>query len=266
MKAPQKPKCPRCYSETPHPACDRETGLIDVEEVYAGRTITRAFVCPQLAELAKDEERKAVIGRVLSDFAMPARYASASLDSPPAGRAYLEAYTIAEKWLADARRRWSVLVLTGGNGAGKTHLACAIGNRAGEQRLCVAFRSTVDFLQRLKNSYNADTTDTERDIVNAAMASDLLILDDWGKHFLTEWSDNMLFHLVDKRYGAGLPVVLTINSGATTATDPEIRSAIGSRLRHEMTQISLPNKDLRARAASTASPQETTLAVEAATA
>jgi DNA replication protein DnaC len=103
------------------------------------------------------------------------------------------------------------LVLKGGYGCGKTHLAAAIGNQRLASGHSVLFVSTPDLLDHLRATYgpNAQTSYDQRfeQVRNAPM----LILDDLGTQSNTDWAQEKLYQIFNHRYNARLPTVVTTN-------------------------------------------------------
>lgn len=106
------------------------------------------------------------------------------------------------------------LVLTGGYGSGKTHLAAAIANaRRAMGDHNVLFIVVSDLLDHLRATYAPDSHvsyDTRLDQVRNAP---LLILDDLGTHSATPWAQEKLYQIFNYRYNARLPTVITIADG-----------------------------------------------------
>jgi len=116
------------------------------------------------------------------------------------------------------------LLLQGGYGCGKTHLAAAIANFAVGMGVPTLFLTVPDLLDTLRFAYNdQDTTFEQRfdEIRNAK----LLVLDDFGTQNATGWAQEKLFQIVNYRYINKLPTVVTTN----LALD-EIEARIRSRL------------------------------------
>lgn len=102
------------------------------------------------------------------------------------------------------------LVLQGGYGCGKTHLAAAIANFAVDLGVPTLFITVPDMLDTLRFSYgNAETSFEER--FEEIRRSPLLILDDFGTQNATPWAQEKLFQIVNFRYINHLPLVLTTN-------------------------------------------------------
>jgi len=119
-------------------------------------------------------------------------------------------------------RGW--LLLQGGYGCGKTHLAAAVANFVVEMGVPTLFLTVPDLLDTLRFSYDSeDTTFEERfdEIRNAQ----LLVLDDFGTQNATGWAQEKLFQIINYRYINKLPLVVTTNLGLD-----EVEARIRSRL------------------------------------
>lgn len=133
------------------------------------------------------------------------------------------------------------LLLQGGYGCGKTHLAAAVANFAVDMGVPTLFLTVPDLLDTLRFAYDSeDTTFEERfdEIRNAK----LLVLDDFGTQNATGWAQEKLFQIVNYRYINKLPTVVTTN----LALD-EIEARIRSRLADPelVTQVRINAPDFR---------------------
>lgn len=118
-------------------------------------------------------------------------------------RAHNQAQQFAQK--ADG---W--LLLQGGFGCGKTHLAAAIANFTVGVGVPTLFITVPDLLDALRFTYdNPESTFEQRfeEIRNAP----ILILDDFGTQNATAWAQEKLFQILNYRYINRLPVVVTTN-------------------------------------------------------
>jgi DNA replication protein DnaC len=116
------------------------------------------------------------------------------------------------------------LLLQGGFGCGKTHLAAAIANYAVGMGVPTLFLTVPDLLDTLRFSYDSEDTTFEKRFDEIRDAS-LLVLDDFGTQNATAWAQEKLFQIVNYRYINKLPLVVTTN----LALD-EIEARIRSRL------------------------------------
>ncbi|MEO8354276.1 MAG: ATP-binding protein [Chloroflexota bacterium] len=116
------------------------------------------------------------------------------------------------------------LLLQGGYGSGKTHLAAAIANFAVGMGVPTLFLTVPDLLDALRFAYGAeDTTFEERfdQIRNAK----LLVLDDFGTQNATGWAQEKLFQIINYRYINKLSTVITTNL-SLDEIEPRIRSRL----------------------------------------
>ncbi|MEM7343014.1 MAG: ATP-binding protein [Chloroflexota bacterium] len=141
------------------------------------------------------------------------------------------AYDIAVEF-AENPQGW--LVLLGGYGCGKTHLAAAIANAKinfGQQALFVVVPDLLDHLRATYSPHSATTYDERFEEVRSAP---LLILDDLGAHSSTPWAQEKLFQIFNHRYNAQLPTVVTSNHELeeidirirSRVTDPDLAQII----------------------------------------
>ncbi len=116
------------------------------------------------------------------------------------------------------------LLLQGGYGCGKTHLAAGIANFAVSMGVATLFLTVPDLLDSLRFSYDSEDTTFEQrfdEIRNAP----LLVLDDFGTQNATPWAQEKLFQIINYRYINKLPLVVTTNLDMD-----EIEARIRSRL------------------------------------
>jgi DNA replication protein DnaC len=125
------------------------------------------------------------------------------------------------------------LLLQGGFGCGKTHLAAAIANFVVGMGVPTLFLTVPDLLDTLRFSFDSEDTTFEQrfdEIRNAP----LLVLDDFGTHNATAWAQEKLFQIVNYRYINKLPMVVTTNLDLdevdarirSRLADPELVSAV----------------------------------------
>ena len=103
------------------------------------------------------------------------------------------------------------LVLTGAVGCGKTHLAAAIKNERDEEGAETLFKTIPDLLDYLRATYAPDSNVTYDRGFDAIRNAKVLILDDYGAHSSTPWAEEKLFQLLNYRFNARLPTVITTN-------------------------------------------------------
>lgn len=117
------------------------------------------------------------------------------------------------------------IVFVGVNGCGKTHLAAAIGNYQLEKGKSVIFVFVPDLLDHLRSTFSPDSKVTYDELFERVKQAPLLILDDFGEQASTPWAQEKLYQLINHRYNARLPTVIT-----TCLTLEDMETRIASRL------------------------------------
>jgi DNA replication protein DnaC len=102
------------------------------------------------------------------------------------------------------------LLLQGGFGCGKTHLAAAIANFTVGLGVPTLFITVPDLLDALRFTYNNPESTFEQRFEEIRTAP-LLIMDDFGTQNATAWAQEKLFQILNYRYINRLPLVVTTN-------------------------------------------------------
>jgi DNA replication protein DnaC len=109
------------------------------------------------------------------------------------------------------RRIGTWLLFMGHVGAGKSHLCAAVINhlvRAGRSAL---FTKAPRLLREIKETFNRDSEITQSEIIRRLGGLDLLVIDEVGVQFGTDTERMILYEILDLRYEAMRPVILTTN-------------------------------------------------------
>ena len=148
---------------------------------------------------------------------------SRRINLPPEQRQNLgEAFRRAKEF-AEGPDGW--LVLLGEHGCGKTHLAAAIANHRVRNGQPAHFVVVPDFLDHLRLTFSPDSRVGYDELFEQVRKTPLLILDDFGEQSGTPWAQEKLYQIINYRYNARLPTVIT-----TCLSLDEIESRISSRL------------------------------------
>ncbi len=139
---------------------------------------------------------------------------------------------------AAAPRGW--LVLTGVNGCGKTHLAAAIANELAERAQTEAmFVVAPDLLDYLRASFSPQATTPYDRRFDEVKRAPLLVLDDLGTESATAWAREKFFQLLNHRYSAHLPTVITTTI-LPDKIDPWLRTRMFDTSRCQFCAITAP--------------------------
>jgi len=138
------------------------------------------------------------------------------------------------------------LLLTGNVGTGKTHLVAAIANYLMfEKYIPVKFGNVTTLLGEIKNTYNDEDSEvSEGDLIYSLSNVRLLIIDDLGKEKCTDWSNNIIYTIINNRYENYKPVIVTTNLSIAQLED-NIGSASVSRLIEMCEGIRMDGIDFR---------------------
>lgn len=108
------------------------------------------------------------------------------------------------------------LAFIGGNGGGKTFWACCIANALIESGASVLMTT----LSKLIRDMNADYGEQRDRISRKIKTVDFLIIDDYGAERGTEFSLEQAFEILDMRYSAGKPLIITANLSEDNLKNP----------------------------------------------
>jgi DNA replication protein DnaC len=138
------------------------------------------------------------------------------------------------------------LILLGGVGLGKTHLATALGYTACLQGYSVLFASAIDVINTLAVAKNAGRLKTE---LKKYTKPALLILDELGYLPIDKAGADLLFQVISLRYEQGA-IVITSNRAFKEwpkifNNDSTLTAAILDRLLHHAETVIIEGKSFR---------------------
>lgn len=154
-------------------------------------------------------------------------------------RLFQAAFDSAKRYASEPRG-W--LILTGNSGSGKTHLAAAIANHCIGLRVRTFFMVVPDLLDHLRATFGPNSEVSYDELFEQIRNVPLLILDDLGAQSSTPWAMEKLFQVLNHRFNAQLPTVITTNvpldrldeSLQSRITNPEIAKVIEVERRSSM--------------------------------
>jgi DNA replication protein DnaC len=133
------------------------------------------------------------------------------------------------------------LLLMGGCGVGKTHLAVAalveIINSGKPGRL--VFSNFQDLIQEIQASFDADTATTKAEIMRPILEADLLVLDELGSQKPTQFVQDILYYVINTRYNEERATIFTTNyyDRSADAKEETLEQRIGTRLRSRLAEM-----------------------------
>lgn len=117
------------------------------------------------------------------------------------------------------------LLLCGGTGLGKTHLSLSIAYEVTKQGFGVVYTPSHRLLDKLQTQQFSRRETGDDDYQSVAMDCDLLIIDDLGAEFSTNFTVAALYSLINGRLNEGRPTIISTNYDETI-----LRERYGDRI------------------------------------
>ncbi|MZT25920.1 ATP-binding protein [Butyricicoccus sp. BIOML-A1] len=135
------------------------------------------------------------------------------------------------------------LLLWGSVGTGKSFIAACIANALLEQSVPVLMTNFSKILNQMGGMYS----DERYQYIASFSHYPLLIIDDLGIERNTEYALEQVYAVIDERYKAGLPVIITTNLTMEELRQPEdvAHARIYSRVLEMCTPVQITGEDRR---------------------
>ncbi len=134
------------------------------------------------------------------------------------------------------------LFMYGRTGLGKTHLSLAIAGKVINRGYGVIYASAQNILNKLENEKfgRSDTFTTEKKLIEC----DLLILDDLGTEFATQFTVSAIYNIVNSRLLSNKPTIISTNL-TFDELEKIYSQRISSRILSEYTHLQFDGTDVR---------------------
>jgi DNA replication protein DnaC len=226
-----------------------EPAHCDAHGPFQQRVLTPGFAgmkpfrmqCPEcsanakaLREAAERKERAAERARKVAaltgEAGIPLRFQSRTFDNYVAtAKGQKVALSVCKRFAGSfqaTKEHGTSIVMTGGPGTGKTHLACATANAVIASDLAVVrFITVSEMMRRIKETYRKDSPQTESSVVEGFIWPDLLIVDEIGVQVGSDHEKLLLFDVLNGRYQNLRPTILLSNLSAD-----ELEAYLGHRV------------------------------------
>ena len=97
----------------------------------------------------------------------------------------------------------------GKTGLGKTHLSLAVANRVLEKGYSVIYDSIINILQKIEREHFS--RDHNYETLDLVMKTDLLILDDLGTEYESQFYSSTIYNIINTRLNSGKPTIINTN-------------------------------------------------------
>lgn len=134
------------------------------------------------------------------------------------------------------------LFFNGPTGLGKTFLSSCIAGELIGKGFSVVYDSVANIISRFESvQFNKGGTPAELNIYDDC---DLLIIDDLGTEFITQFSESVIYTLLNNRINAHKPIIVSSNLDQNTIQQYYSQSIV-SRLTGEFSTIPFTGSDIR---------------------
>jgi DNA replication protein DnaC len=198
----KKDECPLCKGKG-WLCFDVPFGHPDFDKLVPCQCTQREFDKERLSRLEK-YSNLGPLTRLTFDNLLPRGRSS----DPQNQERFVQSLQVA-KGFAENPKGW--LVLSGPSGCGKTHMAAAIANYRLQKGHPVFFVTVPDLLDHLRTTFSPSSDVTYDELFERVRGAPLLVLDDMGRQSSTPWAEEKLFQILNHRFNAELPTVVTVS-------------------------------------------------------
>lgn len=154
-----------------------------------------------------------------------------------------EIYEFCRSYAEDFSKNSDSLIFYGETGLGKTHLSLAIAGEVGAKGYGVVYGSAQNLLNSLENEkFGRSNTDVSAE--KSILECDLLIIDDMGAEFSTQFTVAALYNVINSRILARKPVIISTNL-TPTEMESKYSRRITSRIYGNYRYLIFSGKDIR---------------------
>lgn len=234
-------KCDATGDTVTCPGCGKEITVLSVTLGSQTKRIVPRCRCQvekeeQWHKELKERERKRRIESLFPTWALGQRFQECTFESFKPRPGTENALKAAQEFAASFPPADGIgLMFLGTWGNGKSHLAAAIVHAVKAQGHTAVFASVPEVLSRIRATYNDEARETEAQLMFGLREAKLTVLDDLGAEKKSNWTLEKVYELIDARYRARRPTIVTSN-----LTPEELEEQIGPRAYDRLLEMCLP--------------------------
>ena len=207
------------WSFSPEP-CECSEAVAEAERLAAEKAAKEQ----REAEIKAARDMRDRVRRIVGDSGMNARFLRRTFDTFQVTEDNQKALKVCKAYADSFAEKLpknnpepgrNGLFITGPMGTGKTHLVAAMANQLMHEGTPVICMTMIDLLDRIKQTYEQHrqygAESTEADVLRTYKRVPLLIIDDMGKEPATEWAVSKIYTIINARYEAYMPTIITTN-------------------------------------------------------
>lgn len=135
------------------------------------------------------------------------------------------------------------IMMLGATGLGKTHLSLAIAKEVINKGFRVLYCTAQDILRKIEREHFSRTME-EDETLQAVLGADLLILDDLGAEYNTQFNVATVYNIINSRINYGRPTIISSNL-SSQELEERYSQRVVSRLLTQYTYLRFIGEDVR---------------------
>ncbi|MEG1964836.1 MAG: ATP-binding protein [Oscillospiraceae bacterium] len=224
--------------------CDKcgDTGRCDDGICSCMKELLKQLAYEKLSEEVKVEEYS------FTNFSLDYYPADSKSEASRTPREVMEnIYNRCHNYAANFDLSSQSLLFLGGTGLGKTHLSIAIAGYVIEKGYTIIYSSTQNLLYKLeKERFSKDyNNDNFGDYMKLILECDLLILDDLGAEFATNFTSSTIYNIINSRLLQSKPTIISSNLDSTKKLEERYTERFVSRILGNYSVMKFQGKDIR---------------------
>lgn len=120
-------------------------------------------------------------------------------------------FNFCEKYANEFTDNSKGILMRGGTGLGKTHLSLAIANKVIKKGYSVVYVSAIELFSQLEFDHFHNKNSSEQDTIKSLVACDLLIIDDLGTEYPSQYTKSVVYNIFNSRVLRRKPVIINTN-------------------------------------------------------